>query len=335
MSFADQPNKAVAEQLQRSLSCGRIAHAYLFLGPRESGQQAMALTFAKALNCLTNQADACDRCESCRRIDEFIHPDVYWVRPESKSRKISVDQIRELERSLHLRPTSARVKVGVLVDAECMGEEASNAFLKTLEEPPGQTVILLLSSEPQRLLPTILSRCLKVSFGATEEASSGLGSQLVPLLARLLDPQQRGVACVYQVLAEVTAILQQIRTGLRAAIEAEESSESAQDLDPKQREQLEDQREARLEGEYRAKREQVLEVIYAWFGDVLLCSEGADAELLEFPEFTAAAKRAAAALTQGRASANLDAIEGIRESLARNVSEALALEVGLLKIGVP
>ena len=159
MSFsALREQKAVADQLRRSLERGRLAHAYLFSGRRGSGKEAMARTLAKALNCLEQDFDSCDRCDSCRRIDEVVHPDVYWVRPESKSRRITVDQIREFERAVNLKPARARVKVGVIVDADCMGEEASNAFLKTLEEPPAQTVILLLTAEPHRLLPTILSR---------------------------------------------------------------------------------------------------------------------------------------------------------------------------------
>ena len=125
-------------------------------------------------------------CDSCRRIDDGAHPDVYWVRPESKSRRIQIDQMREFMKSVNLRSSMGGVKVGVIVDADCMGEEASNAFLKTLEEPPAQTVIVLLCAEPQRLLPTILSRCLKISFGPTTEHSrSPYQAKLLPLLATI------------------------------------------------------------------------------------------------------------------------------------------------------
>jgi DNA polymerase-3 subunit delta' len=333
MSFGDQAeHSSLAQQLRRSLQHGRVAHAYLFAGPRDGGKEAMAQTLAKALNCPEKEADSCDRCDSCRRIEARVHPDVHWVRPESKSRRISVDQIREFERSIHLRPTEARVKVGIIADADCMGEEASNAFLKTLEEPPGQTVILLLSAEPQRLLPTILSRCLKISFGQTARAGSAYRARLLPLLTKLLDRDRGGIAHAYRVLAEVTALLQGIRAEIRSVVEADENLERYEELDPKVRERMENQMEARIEGEYRAAREQVLEEIYLWFGDLLLCVEGADAGLFEHSEVAQAVQRAAAGLTYARASVNLDAIEQIRESLARNISETLALEVGLLKI---
>jgi DNA polymerase-3 subunit delta' len=334
MSFSDLPeHRSVAEQLRRSLERGRLAHAYLFAGPRGSGKGVMAKTLAKALNCLKKEADSCDRCDSCKRIDANVHPDIHRVQPESKSRRISIEEIREFERSIHLRPTEARVKVGIIVDADCMGEEASNAFLKTLEEPPAQTVILLLSGEPQRLLPTILSRCLKISFGQTMRVESPYRARLLPLLVRFSTRDERGIALTYRLLSELSALLQEIRVEIRARVQAEENLERYGELDSKARERMEGQMEARIEGEYRAARERVLEEIYMWFGDVLFCVERADENLLEHPDTIHAARRAATGLTYARAAANLDAIEQIRESLARNVSETLALEVGLLKIG--
>jgi DNA polymerase-3 subunit delta' len=334
MSFSDlKGQKAAAELLQRSLQHGRLAHAYLITGPRGSGKEALARTLAKALNCLKKQHDSCDHCDSCKRIDECLHPDIYWVRPQSKGRRISVDQIREFERSIHLRPTEARVKLGVIVDADCMGEEASNAFLKTLEEPPVNTIIVLLSAEPQRLLPTILSRCLKLSLGAAAtRTGTPYRSQVLPLLAGFSAQDKRGIPDVYRLLGELTGLLQAIRAETRQRVEGEENLERYEQLEPKMRERMENQLEARIEGEYRAAREQVLEEMYAWFGDLLLCVEGAGEELFDHAGSVPALRRAATGLTSAQASANLDAVEQIREALARNITETLALEVGLLKL---
>ena len=341
MSFSElKEQKAVAEQLRRSLECGRLAHAYLFAGPRHEcrGKEAVARTLAKALNCLESDHDCCPEgvrgCDSCRRIDDNAHPDVYWVRPESRSRRIQVDQIREFMKAVNLRSSMGGVKVGILVDAECMSEEASNAFLKTLEEPPAQTVILLLCSEPQRLLPTILSRCLKISFGpTTEHPRSPYHAKLLPLLARFSTRGENPIVNNYQLLAEVTALLQEVRNETRHRIEAEANLERYEELEPDVRERLEDQMEARIEGEYRAAREQMLREMYRWFGDVLLCIEGADEKLLAYPDQSPTARQVAARLTYPQACHNLDVLEQIRDSLARNIAETLVLEVGFLKIG--
>jgi len=333
MSFDDQrKQKPIADRLRHSLENGRLAHAYLFSGPRGAGKEVMARTLAKAVNCLKKKHDSCDRCDSCRRIDENTHPDVYWVRPELKSRRIGVGQIREFERAINLKPMIARVKVGIVADADCMGDEASNAFLKTLEEPPHQTIILLLTTQPQRLLPTILSRCLKIAFGESERTQSPYRAKLAPLLAKFSAEDQRGIVPPYQLLGELTGLLQGTRDEIRASVEAELNLDRYEEIDSKVRERLETQMEARIEGEYRAVREQILEEIYTWFGDLLLCVEGADETLLAHHDQANTVRRAAAKLDYRVAARNLDRVERIRDSLARNVPETLALEVGLLKL---
>src|ERR1041385_9231991 len=130
MAFAQFPQQVqVVQLLQRSLARGRLSHAYLFSGANLGELEGVARTLAKTLNCQQPtrwpgsdfQTDSCDGCLSCRRIDEDKHSDVHWVRPESKSRIVTIDQMRELMQTISLKPTEARWKVAVIVAADQIG----------------------------------------------------------------------------------------------------------------------------------------------------------------------------------------------------------------------
>ena len=164
--------------LRRSVAEGRIAHAHLFHGPEGVGKELAAKNFAKLLNCRApREGDACDFCEECLRIEKNDHPDVLWLRPEGKKRIIKIGDpvapeagtIRDFQRRVSLKPFQARWKVGIFAEADCMEEPAESALLKTLEEPPSHTVLVLITSRPESLLPTIISRCQAVRFAAMPE----------------------------------------------------------------------------------------------------------------------------------------------------------------------
>lgn len=324
---------AAVEQLRRSVRHRRLAQAYLFAGPRGSGRAAAARALAQTVNCAAAAADSCDQCASCRQIAGDKHPDVYWVRPESKSRRITVEQVREFCRAVNLKAGAAPIKVGVIVDADCLTEEASNAFLKTLEEPPGQTIIILLSAAPQRLLPTILSRCLKVSFGATAAPAAPpqrnpIEAALAEFVARRADP----VPAAYGLAAQLTGLLSARRDEIRQRVEGESARLDYSELDPKVREKLAAEMAARVEGEYRAARDQILEEVYGWFADLLLCVRGAAEELLVHRQVLPQLRQAATGVSEPVVLAQLAALEQMREWLTRNIPEAVALEVGLLRL---
>src|SRR5471032_3035746 len=145
-------SEELRQRFAASIEQGRMGHSYLLTGDHSESLGLLALGLAGQVLDATPQE----------------HPDFHAVRPESKSRHITVDQIRELERELYLRPFMAPLKVAVIFDAErmCLGSAgAANAFLKTLEEPPAHTLILLTSGRPAMLLPTINSRCLRLDLG--------------------------------------------------------------------------------------------------------------------------------------------------------------------------
>ncbi|MGP0565090.1 MULTISPECIES: DNA polymerase III subunit delta' [unclassified Nitrospina] len=155
--------------LDRALEQGTVAHAYLYFGPESVGKKRTALEFAKALNCAeTGPQAACGACPSCRKIEQGQHPDVFFLepikKPSSRDTSINIDEIRELQKKLGFTPYEGRYKVAVVDGVEKMNLQACNAFLKTLEEPPAATVLVLVTANPYQMLPTIISRCQGVRF---------------------------------------------------------------------------------------------------------------------------------------------------------------------------
>jgi DNA polymerase III subunit delta' len=143
----------------------RVASAYLFVGLEGVGKTTTALAFALLLNCENPiQGDACMQCDSCRKILDGNHPDILVIVPEKEGRAIKIDQIREVERHIAFSPVSARYRVMIIDPAERMTDEAANAFLKTLEEPPPRNVFILTVRDPGDLFPTVVSRCQRVPF---------------------------------------------------------------------------------------------------------------------------------------------------------------------------
>jgi DNA polymerase III subunit delta' len=183
-------NKAVS-MLQGILERGRLAGAYLFCGEAGIGKKTTAINFAKAVNCLNigkdpddflvglssipnRQSpipvfDACEVCNSCLKINAGTHPDVVTIAPEE--RIIKIEEIRAIEEALSFRPFEGKKKTVIVDDADSMNSSAANAFLKTLEEPPEDSLIVLITSRPDRLPATIRSRCSKITFHTLSLAS--------------------------------------------------------------------------------------------------------------------------------------------------------------------
>ncbi len=167
MTFSDILDQAVPTRLLRNiLRSGRAPNGMLFWGPEGVGKRMTALTLAQAVNCLEKTDDACGVCLSCRKVAHGNHPDVKIIAPTGKSRNISVEVVDSLNELATYRPFEGRWRVIVVDEAHRMGEPAQNHFLKTLEEPPSQTIFVLVSPAPRMLLPTIRSRCQQVRFGA-------------------------------------------------------------------------------------------------------------------------------------------------------------------------
>jgi DNA polymerase-3 subunit delta' len=303
--------------------------------------EELARGFVKALNCLSYQPNSasglgfCGRCSVCRRIDQFNHPDILWVRPESKLRTITIDQIRAVMHAVNLKPTEATWKAAILVSAERMRTEAANAFLKTLEEPPPRSTLILLSSEPQRLLDTIRSRCLRLSV-STDGAQIGESADrewLTRFSAMVVAPQ-KSLLGRYRLLDGLLARLTDIRSAVERELSKKSQLQVHDDVEPGLREKWEDELNAAIEAEYRKRRSDLLGVLHWWLRDVWLARSTAGAGLWRVPELAGAAEALAVRLRPDEALENLVIMEQTRRMLETNVQEALALEVGLLKLNL-
>lgn len=165
MSFAEiAGHDRVLETLRRSLRCGKLPHAYIFEGSPGTGRRKTALALVQAMFCTVGLEDACGECPSCRKVINGNHGDIHFVEPLPEKKDISIEQLRELQRELSLRPYEAVRKVCLMEPAERMNRFSANSFLKTLEEPPGNALLILLTENADMLLPTIRSRCQLIRF---------------------------------------------------------------------------------------------------------------------------------------------------------------------------
>lgn len=347
MAFKNFPDQAQGVGLlQRSLERGRLGHAYLFTGHDLAELQAIAQTLAKTLNCRQPARggngvaiDCCDECLNCRKIAGGNHADVHWVRPESKSRIISVDQMRELMHEINLKPTEAEYKVAVIVAADRLNVQGANAFLKTLEEPPPKSVLILLATEPQRLLETIVSRCLRLNFaGDGPRPLAPAEMEWLAAFSEMAALEQKSLLGRYRLMDVLLQKLTALKSAIDESLTARSPLQRYNDVEKDLREKWEDELAAAIEAEYRRQRTDLLAIVQRWLRDVWLTAvsggkkEGA-ADLLNFPRL-AGTQRVAARISAGAAMENLQIIEATQRLLHTNVQEALALEVGLLKLNL-
>ncbi len=342
MAFSDlQEVRSVTQLLQKGLDRGRLAHAYLFTGDDLELLVQVAETLAKTLNCIQPEKgesdlpiDSCDGCNNCRRIHELNHPDVHWVRPESKSRVIRIEQMRELMRIVHLKPTEATYKVSVIVAADRMNVQSANAFLKTLEEPPPRSIIILLCADPNRLLDTILSRCQRLNFAGggglrlTQDERSWLSE-----FSQLAAAQQGSLMGRYHLFASLMGRLETRRKEIETTLAERSPLTMHEEVEDNLRKKWEDELKASIEAEYRRERGDMLQKIQWWARDIWMQTLGEKDGAMAISDVAGATRTVASRLKPESALRNMEHIERLLYLLDKtNVQEALALEVGMLKL---
>jgi DNA polymerase-3 subunit delta' len=359
MSFRDFPDQQpTIRLLQRSLERRRLAHGYLFTGHELGELEALARTLAKTLNCTQPlkkdgiAIDCCDQCLNCKKIEHENHGDVFWVRPESKSRLIRISQIvrrdespsRDLLDAINLKAGESEYKVAIIVAADRMNDQAANALLKTLEEPSPNSVLLLLTTEPQRMLETILSRCLRLNFaGAGGVRRDPVKLEWLQTFSEMAAAPHKSLFSRYRLMDVLLRQLNHTKDAIDKALTARSPIERYPDAEKETVEKWEDELKAAIEAEYRRQRSDWLLLLQSWLRDIWLqairksmhqetnVTRSNVKEILNFPEVKGTSQ-IASRISPGDATQNLEVIEQLQMLLGTNVQEALALEVGLLKL---
>ncbi|HRQ90342.1 MAG TPA: ATP-binding protein, partial [Bacteroidia bacterium] len=281
MSFSYE--RAV-ELMERTRSNGRLAHAYLLIGPPGSGKERLAQRMIEMV--ATRQPG-----REAATLDDLRSATVTLVDPESKSRRISVEAIRTLEHTLQMAAPAGVTKFAVIRDADRMTESASNAFLKTLEEPPQSSRVLLLSSRPEMLLETILSRCITVPL-AGDVVATDLGEGLrgfLDTLAQHVLKKRGGLSAALRLMQSFSELLKSEKETIEKQNDEAQRAEAAQyrnTTDGAFLKAREKYWEALGVSEYLERRGRILEYLVVWFGDALRQQQGG--RHLDLPEFAEA-----------------------------------------------
>jgi DNA polymerase III subunit delta' len=320
MSFSP---KTALRYLRRAHERNRLAHAYLISGPAGSGKREVARELASTVN----DIDPGDVFSANAR-------DIFVAEPESKSRRIVIEQIRTLERALQMRVTGGRRKVAIIAEADRLQPQAANAFLKTLEEPPNDSLLLLLTALPEALPDTVVSRCIAIPLASgNSEVAEPEEAELVDLLRHAAKEKVWGVEHAYRITQGVQRLLNAIREEIRIRNAETFKSEEARyrnSTDGAWLDEREEYYKALTESLYIQRRAALLETLFKWWSDVLRARS--DVNFRDLPaaakEMTALAKR----FTTAEVLRRIRRLEQLRDHLSHNIQEALAIEVAFLEI---
>lgn len=359
----------VRDFLRRSVECGRVSHAYLFTGPAGSNKTSAAYALAQAILCPKGAQEPrggnCGACDACQRIMRRKHPDVRYFAPEGAGGYL-IEQIREIVADTSYAPIQAEKKIYILDRVDLLGVAGANAFLKTLEEPPADTVIILLGRTRESVLPTILSRCQVVPFRhipATEAAGilvQNTGASLekariaieacggsITRGAEFLKSNERFAfrSRVLETLAalrlsddwDVVGRAADLVVAAKAPLDAvraeqeEELAENADFLAKSAIRQIEARNKRALTAKSTESLRQLTAMVRSWLRDLLMIC-AATPELVINVDALGALEDAAAHVDEARVAAALSAVQRCDEAISYNVSPETCIDALLFEV---
>lgn len=301
--------------LREAYCQGRLAHTFLFTGPDGSGKRRLVANFFQIVNGETATVS-----------------DLHVIEPESKSRRILVEQIRDLEGELRMRATRARFKFGVVYEADRLMAQAANAFLKTLEEPPDHSILILVTALPEVLFDTIRSRCIEITlFGGGGKNLTSEEAAAVEELFKLISIHGFSVVTALRFARIFLGLLSRTRERIEtehAELLARDQSHYKQTTDGAWLGEREERLTALTESRYvKARADMILKLIEA-FGDALRIKH--ESRNLDLEEYRSSAARLAEQISTDELLQRVGSLQSLMETLSWNVQEALAVEVSFL-----
>ena len=333
-----------------SVESGRVAQGYVIVGPPRGEAMAFAKQALQLIFCEARRPEPsgrgvraepsvapsevegakegeggkepCGECRNCRKVQEQAHPDILWVEPEKKSRAISIEQVRDLQRMIYQTSFAGSWKACVMTAADRMGDPAANAFLKTLEEPPARSVFFLLTDSPQSLLPTIVSRCQRVVVAGDPARLPDAWRQA--LLAVLAESSGAGALAAFSRADRVDKILKEMKK--QAEIEETEAAAAGgQEID-------DETLDARVNARYREMRTGMMQFLLRWYRDLLMVVCEMDDSLVHHRDSLDLLRKKARSAPYRQALRNVATIEAMNRQFEGNIPESSVLGLGFCRL---
>lgn len=314
----------IIEHLKNAIRMEKISHAYILNGENNAGKMMLAEAFAMALQCEAKGDEPCMECRSCRQAKEHNQPDIIYVTHE-KPNVISVDDIRrQLNNDIIIKPYSSKHKIYIVNEAEKMNVQAQNALLKTMEEPPAYAILLLLTTNADAFLPTILSRCITLNLKTVQEDK--IKSHL---MQKYQIPDYQAEVCAAFAQGNVGKAIQLASSGEFNEMKADAIGlvKKIEDIDLYEMNQ-----QIKQIAEYKNKIDEFLDLWTLWFRDVLYVKATNDVNNLIFKDEVYDIKKQAAKRTYYGIESILNTLEQTRVRLNANVNFELVIEMLLLKL---
>ena len=317
-------HEQIIEHLQNAIAMDKVSHAYIINGPDKSGKMMLAEAFAMTVQCEQGGRDACLECHSCKQALGRNQPDIIYVSHE-KPNTISVDDIRtQVNNDIVIKPYSSRHKIYIIDEAEKMNVQAQNALLKTIEEPPAYAIILLLTTNADDFLPTILSRCVSLNIKAVPDETIEKY-----LMSNWQIPDYQAQICVAFAQGNVGKAIQ-----LASSSDFNELKASVLQLVKRLHEiDLYELTEAVKQiGEYKLQINDYFDLMMVWYRDVLYFKATGDVNGLIFKDEVYDIKRRAEKSSYNGIEQIIEALQKAQLRLSANVNFDLVMELLLLTI---